>query len=218
MTYPAIWRTQEIVDSSSLLDEFEATFLSKVSPVLSDNDGWNGVTVFNGADINLLNQLPVLKGVLNKLAKDAVVGVTYFNLSPHSELHRHRDMNGNLLFGIIRLHIPIKTNFEALMEVQKKSYHLPLNSVWALDTSGLHALKNTSDQNRIHIVVDIKRAKSTSLFFPNWSLTVIFHLCSFVFIMVGKIVRDLFKQPKSLLKRITTAMHLLSKPKRDRSQ
>ena len=200
--YPAIWEIDLDFDALSLQHEFEAVYAEKLETVYESNDDWKGVTVFKAPSKLTLNGLPELEKLVTKLGKQNVIGISYFNLDQNSKLHEHRDMNGNLLFGIVRIHIPIKTNDEAFMIIERVKYQLPIGSAWALDTSGLHALANGSIDNRIHLVIDVKRASATQLLFPKWSLSVLLHLGAFVSIMVIKILRDLFLNPGSLYKRL----------------
>lgn len=200
--YPAIWQIDSLVNSSALLNEFERALKGQLHQVYSMNSDWTGITVLQGDKVDHLINLPVLVAFLEQFGRENILGVTYFNLAPHSVLHRHRDMNGNLLFGVMRLHIPLRTNPEAIMEVQKERYHLPVDTIWALDTSGLHAIENGGDQSRIHLVVDIKYGAATAKFFPALSLSVLLHLTIFVFIVGGKILRDIVTNPISLLARM----------------
>jgi hypothetical protein len=200
--YTAIFRSDETVDAAPLYEEFRRWPNAKLNPVYQGNVDWTGICVYSRGGENHLEQLPALRALVERLGRKHVTGVTYFNLAPRSQLHRHRDMYGNLLFGISRLHIPIKTNPLALMEVEKIAYHLGLNEIWCLDTSGLHALRNDSDENRIHIVIDVKRNAATEKFFPAWKFPVVLHLARFVVIMSWKIVRDLVTRPATLLNRI----------------
>lgn len=82
-----------------------------------------------GEKIVHLAELPRLAEFLNQFGRESVLSATYSNLAHHSALHRHRDMNGNLLFGVMRLHIPLQTNLKAIMEVQKRPYHMPTNTL-----------------------------------------------------------------------------------------
>lgn len=200
--YPAIFKTDETVDSQALLGEFLAWEHGGLNPIYGGNNGWTGVCVYAKGGVNRIAELPRLKSLVDRIGADQVVGVNYFNLEPRADLHRHRDMYGNLLFGVSRIHIPIKTNPGAIMEVERRPYHLGLNEMWCLDTSGLHALWNHSDENRIHVVIDVKRGPSTLKYFPAWSAAVAGHLAYFVLVMSGKVARDLLMRPGSILRRL----------------
>ncbi len=205
-SYPAIWKSETRVDSALLLEEFEAAMASQLQTVYPRNVDWTGVNVFQRNKTNHLNALPALESFLGQFGRENVLGVTYFNLAPNSALHRHRDMNGNLLFGVMRLHVPLKTNPQALMEVQKKFYHLPVDTLWALDTSGLHALQNGGDQNRIHLVIDVRYGASTAQYFPSFSISVVLHLAGFLLIVFVKVLRDILTQPGSVLFRLRSIL------------
>lgn len=210
--YPAVWQIDEVVDSEVLLREFNEAMSDQLKVIYPKNNDWTGISVLSGGGLNHLAKLPMLSSFLEQFGQKNVLGVTYFNLAPHSFLHRHRDMNGNLLFGVIRLHVPLQTNPDAIIEVQKRPIHMPINTIWALDTSGLHALQNRGDKNRIHLVVDIKYSKSTSKYFPDFSLAILLHVIFFIFIVVANIVRDIFVKPDSLIARLKTLyMRIFSK-------
>ena len=200
--YKAIFKTDEVVDALILHKEFSQWSKAELKVVYSDNPNWTGVCVYNKLGLNYLAELPALESLLTRLGLEHVTGVTYFNMAPKSTLHRHRDMHGNLLFGISRLHIPIKTNVQAILEVERKFYNLALNEIWCLDTSGLHAAWNNGEDNRIHMVIDVRRHRETEKYFPRWSPSVIIHLARFIVIVSLKVTRDIVYQPKSLLKRI----------------
>ena len=200
--YSAIWQVNLDFSSDLLLKEFMNAYPQNLDKVYSENENWKGVTVFKkGLDLSLSN-LPELKNVASQLGEENIVGINYFNLEANSSLHEHRDMNGNLLFGIVRIHIPLKTNEQAFMFIEKVKYHLSIGTAWALDTSGLHALSNGPVDNRIHLVIDIKRSPKTLKYFPKYTVSVVLHLCKFFFIVCLKVLRDLFANPRSLIKRL----------------
>ena len=200
--YPAIWEVELDFDVSLLLEEFTSAFSKNLRKVYAKNNDWKGVSVFKKGENLDLGNLPEVERVVSQIGKSNVMGIGYFNLETDSRLHEHRDMNGNLLFGIIRIHIPIKTNENAYLFVERVRYHLPLGTSWALDTSGRHALANGSISNRIHLVIDIKKSAETIKFFPRWTTSVVLHLINVIFVMSIKIVRDLFLNPNSLRKRL----------------
>lgn len=200
--YPAIWQVKLDFDAKLLLEEFINAYPQNLEKVYPENENWKGVTIFKkGESLNVLN-LPEVEKLVAQFGRCNVIGISYFNLEANSQLHEHRDMNGNLLFGIVRIHIPLKTNEKAFMLIEGVKYHLPIGSAWALDTSGLHALSNGPINNRIHLVIDIKKSSKTQQYFPRWSVTIVLHLCKFIFVMSIKIVRDLFSNPGSLIKRL----------------
>ena len=209
--YPAIWQIESEIDSSALLREFQLAVTGELHKIYPGNENWTGVTVLSRGRVDHTASLPLLRALLEQFGCDNVLGANYFNLAPHSSLHRHRDMNGNLLFGVMRLHIPLLTSPKAIMEVQKVAYHMPVNTLWALDTSGLHALDNSSDQNRIHLVIDVKYSPATAKFFPPLTVATMLHLAGFVVIVGAKVVRDLVTRPASLVGRFKTLLLRITK-------
>ncbi len=205
--YKAIFKSNESVNSELLLNEFYSWKDRELKQIYEKNKDWTGVCALNGMGINHLKDLPVLMRFIEYVGIENVLGINYFNLAPKSFLHPHRDMNGNLLFGVSRLHIPIKTNPKAIIEVEKIPYHLGLNEVWCLDTSGLHALKNDSNENRIHVVIDVRRCAGTIKYFPKWNLEVFLHLIKFCVIVLWKIARDSVIRPKSIISRLKELKH-----------
>ena len=199
--YPAIWQIDVEVDAASLLEEFLSVYADRYEKVYAKNDDWKGVTVFSkGSNLNL-DEFPELKKLVGNFGEKNIVGITYFNLAADSTLHEHRDMNGNLLFGILRVHVPLKTNDQAFMFIEREKCHLPVGTAWILDTSGLHALANGALGNRIHLVMDIKKGSKTLKHFPKYTASVVLHLLRFFFIVFSKVLRDIFANPKSLIKR-----------------
>jgi hypothetical protein len=90
-----------------------------------------------------------------------------------------------------------------------------LGEVWSLDTSGLHAAVNDGSEDRVHLVVDVRRGPDTEQYFPATTNAVRFHLVKFVVIMAGLLVRDVVTKPRSILARIPRVMRLVL-PKRPR--
>ena len=200
--YAAIWPINLKFDANALLEEFVCAYPQNFEKVYSGNENWKGVNVHKKGSTLVLEGLPELQKLVSQFGEKNVVGINYFNLETNSNLHEHRDMNGNLLFGVVRIHVPLKTNDEAFMYIERVRYQLPKGTAWALDTSGLHSLSNGSVDNRIHLVVDIKRSEETLKYFPKFTMFLVLHLAKFSLIMCVKLCRDLFKNPKSLINRI----------------
>lgn len=202
MKYTGIFKTSFQYDSFKLLDEFmrSRTFgcLAKVIP---DNDRWESISVYSKGEPLFPDDLLELNSLINRIGRDSVVAVGYFNLKARGTLHRHVDMNGNSLFGIIRLHLPIQTNSGAEMEMAGDWYHLQSNVAYSIDTSVRHALRNNSDEDRIHLVIDLKKSQESLKFFPKANVQLFLHWIRFSFILIAVMTRDLFVKPKSLLLR-----------------
>lgn len=58
--YPAIWRTETMVDSSALLSEFEDALRGRLQVVYPKNPNWTGITVLSPGKQSFLSELPNL--------------------------------------------------------------------------------------------------------------------------------------------------------------
>lgn len=200
--YSCIFDTGERVDSRPLYEEFLSVCADDLITAYEGQDAWTGVRVYDQVGADRLAELPRLSALLDTIGREHVTMVNYYNMAPRSVQHTHRDQSGNLLFGISRLHLPLKTNPDAFLEVEKRPYHLPVDELWALDTSGLHSAQNGGDEGRVHLVIDVKRAPDTEKYFPKTTMAVRFHLVKFVAIMGAMVARDVVTKPRTVLGRV----------------
>ena len=159
--YCPIFKTPETANSQALLAEFSAAMSNDFKKVYDPLDAWKGVRVFDLHGTNRIAELPELGKIVDKIGRQHIIMINYYNLEKRSRQHAHRDMFGNLLCGVSRLHIPLQTNPQAVLEIEKQAFHLGLNEVWCLDTSGLHAAYNDGTTDRIHLVIDVKKHADT---------------------------------------------------------
>ncbi|MDV3459082.1 aspartyl/asparaginyl beta-hydroxylase domain-containing protein [Sphingomonas sp. HF-S4] len=199
--YPCILRTGERVDADALYEEFHTICARDLTSAHQGQTAWSGVRIFDMVGADRVAELPLLTELLDRLGRHNVVMVNYYNMAPHSEQHEHRDQSGNLLFGISRIHIPLRTNASAVLRIERRDYHLPVGEVWAIDTSGRHAAVNGGELDRVHLVIDVKRAPETAFCFPRMTAAVYIHLAQFVAIMAWKLARDTVLQPRTIADR-----------------
>ena len=64
---------------------------------------------------------------------------------PKGCMSMHRDASP-------RIHIPVKTNKDCLMIIDKKCYNLEVGNCYFTDTTKYHTALNASRENRIHII------------------------------------------------------------------
>ena len=211
LNYPGIFKVEDfLVEPKELFGEFEKyshdhNFIN----FIKDKSDWTGLCVFDGDGRrtgnkkNLLKEFPALKGLTKKIGIKNIHTVWFLNLTSGARLHSHRDTFGNLLFGMMRVHIPIKSNPSCTLTIQNKDIFLPLGEVWSLDTSALHGAQNNSKEDRIHIVIDVKKSKETKKFFPELNLVTWLHIINFsCFVLPIKMLRGLLTQPKSLVRKV----------------
>lgn len=209
--YPGIFKIKDMtVDSVKLLKEFEKYSLKhNFISLIKDKGDWTGLCVYDGkgrrtgTTKNLLNEFPELKKVINQIGTKNVDTIWFLNLASGAQLHSHRDTFGNLIFGMMRVHIPIKTNKKSVLTIQKIDIHIPLGEVWSLDTSALHGASNASNHDRIHIVIDVTRGKETVKFFPQFNFSLFIHLLYFcILIIPSKLILGIMTKPERLLRKI----------------
>lgn len=207
--YKAIFKTDETVDAAPLLEEFERTMSQRLQVLYKGLDAWTGVTLYRRNGENELPQMPALSRLIEQIGLEHVAAVFFYKLKSGAQQHEHRDMQGNLLFGCSRVHIPLRTNPGAKLIIEGIPYHLPAGEVWCLDTSGRHAAVNSGEEDRIHLVIDVLRSPATERYFPprNWETRL--HLTKFVGIMGWKLTRDALSRPASLLGRARLITGLL---------
>ena len=87
--------------------------------------------------------------------------VRLMKLRAGTKIAKHTDkVDKDIKSGkIIRLHIPVVTNENVVMKSWLKSgiaeFHMSKGECWWLDVSLPHQVDNNSDEDRIHLVVDI---------------------------------------------------------------
>lgn len=105
---------------------------------------------------------PVLRPVLDKIreANPPVNGEDgYFiriiltRLSPHAWIGAHRD-RGETFIKSHRNHVAIVTNKGVEFEIAEQVRHLPAGEIWEINNRELHAVRNTGDDSRIHLILD----------------------------------------------------------------
>lgn len=80
-------------------------------------------------------------------------------ISPHRDLHPN-------WFNKVRVHVPVRTNDKVLFHVwetsnqlspqQRTEFHMAPGTCWIVDTWRTHAVTNFSDEDRIHLIVDLE--------------------------------------------------------------
>jgi hypothetical protein len=64
---------------------------------------------------------------------------------------------------MVRLHVPIMTNKLCVFLTEEGGCHMPADgSVFVLSTNRLHAIENLSDEDRIHIIMDVWDTKGVT--------------------------------------------------------
>lgn len=104
-------------------------------------------------DTELLEELEELNSIL-ELIPSKKGSVRLMKLEKDSFIKEHIDDSLEFEDGCVRLHIPLKTNKEALFFSDGKSFFMECGTCWYLDANRPHSVENRGDSERVHLVVD----------------------------------------------------------------
>lgn len=91
---------------------------------------------------------------LEDLVGGKVVRSEVINMLPNSRIRSHVDRS-DVLYLSRRFHIPIITNPNCTFTVEKEEFHLEQGNLYELNNRRYHSVKNDSDENRIHLIIDV---------------------------------------------------------------
>ena len=139
-----------------------------------DKDTWksyegmlNGmIHVFLGGGWNLLNK-PTMELIKNHVMPAysgcLPIKVQYAELPPGKTIEPHRD--GGILAEIHRLHVPLITHSGVKFFIENEQFFLEEGHLYELNNVKSHAVRNTSNVMRIHLLIDmIPKEKSDVLY------------------------------------------------------
>lgn len=73
-----------------------------------------------------------------------------------AEIGRHKD-KGELTSKTHRIHVPIVTNKDCIFTIEDSSRHLGAGEIWMIDNvDRFHSVVNNGQENRIHLIIDVK--------------------------------------------------------------
>lgn len=90
---------------------------------------------------------------LEKYKRGRIVRCILTKLKAHSTIPPHND-GGDSMINSKRHHIPVLTNPEIEFEVGGEQKHLQANEVWEINNLKVHAVRNYSEHDRIHLIAD----------------------------------------------------------------
>jgi hypothetical protein len=91
---------------------------------------------------------------LEKEYNGKVVRSELVNMFPNSRIRKHRDRS-NMLFLSRRIHIPIKTNDKTIFMVNEETENMAEGYIYEINNSKIHSVYNGSNENRIHLIIDV---------------------------------------------------------------
>lgn len=80
--------------------------------------------------------------------------VILVKLGSFSSIDKHKDY-GEYLIASRRNHIPITTNLNNTFTVDKDTISMKQGECWEINNSKTHSVQNNSNEDRIHLIVDI---------------------------------------------------------------
>ena len=89
-----------------------------------------------------------------ELASGKLIRAEFINMKPNSRIRTHKDRS-DILYVARRFHIPIKTNELVLFSSGDETKHLELGKLYELNNINYHSVVNSSDTNRIHLIIDV---------------------------------------------------------------
>jgi quercetin dioxygenase-like cupin family protein len=105
------------------------------------------------ADTALLAHCPAFREAVDSFACEKKA-VRLMALAPGAEIMPHRDRGGSLEDGLARLHIPIVTDPAVVFTLDGDEVHFSAGATWYMNANCLHAVRNGSARERVHLVLD----------------------------------------------------------------
>ena len=137
-----------ILDEIKSLPEYDDQLSLQVTKEGSGGEGQLAKLDFKEEDFNVFAyDLPYTNSVLSDLK---MYRSRLMNMPPKYCYSYHKDKSK-------RIHVPITTNSDCWIIVEKNIHHLPANgSHYIVDTTKMHTAVNASAEDRIHILGNIE--------------------------------------------------------------
>lgn len=103
---------------------------------------------------NAIEEIQYIYKNLESYVQGKVIRSEIINMSPNSSIRTHKD-RGDLLYLSRRFHIPIITNPMCTFTVDGKVFYLEEGNVYELNNRRYHSVQNSSNKNRIHLIIDV---------------------------------------------------------------
>jgi len=91
--------------------------------------------------------------LLNFYGRGTILRIIFTKLKKHKEILPHVD-SGEGLEKSKRIHIPIITNENVLFYVNGEEKNMKIGEMWEINNQRLHSVKNNSNHDRVHLIVD----------------------------------------------------------------
>ncbi|MBA9007933.1 aspartyl/asparaginyl beta-hydroxylase domain-containing protein [Thermomonospora cellulosilytica] len=150
------WRAQRPIGRDGLLPEPDVDW--RVLPLRSiggdpERTDPGGAGLDDFADTPWLDKAPHLREVIDAIPAP-VRGVRLMSLGSGATVHEHRDSRYGFPNGLLRLHVPIDTNPDAVVVIDRVPRHWDAGRLWFGDFRRPHYVANHGDRARVHMVID----------------------------------------------------------------
>lgn len=118
------------------------------------------------ADTATLDRCPYFREVLAAL-ECPLQAARLLKLHAGSSIHEHRDYRLGFEDGEIRIHIPIVTNPNVRFFLEGRLVEMRPGECWYINVNQRHRVENTSEIDRVHLVVDCEVNEWVRGLFPD---------------------------------------------------
>jgi hypothetical protein len=91
---------------------------------------------------------------VEQLAAGKLIRAEFISMKLKSRIRAHKDRS-DLLYLSRRFHVPIKTNPYVTFSAGADVRHLHFGRLYELNNINYHGVRNDSDENRIHLILDV---------------------------------------------------------------
>jgi hypothetical protein len=209
------------IDPSRMRTEYEAVVAQSSwrQQNLYMNPGWEGIALFSlsgrSDDLTLVRHTPVQRtpaGVLCPYICEEVLPqfgarwlrVAFYKLEAGKRIGEHRDLVHDGFHRVtVRIHLPVVTNEQVLMYVDRRAYYFAPGTAWYFDPTARHKVENNSNEDRIHLMADFlfERALCERLRTPTNQDRVRFAWMSARYYMTG-LVKPTYSRARRLRHRL----------------
>jgi SAM-dependent methyltransferase/uncharacterized protein YbaR (Trm112 family) len=180
---------------------------------LGQGTGWSQIQLLEPDGRGGEVQHPVMAScpAMHALAESfgaRVMAMTLARLEPGGGVHEHRDISGGVSMGVLRLHVPLRTDPGVEFVVDGVRVSMREGETWHLDTTYPHRVANHSQINRVHLIIDLEATPQLRELLPKPDLKDYLHRAEFGLIVVGKGLERAATNPKQLVEMATKFVRL----------
>jgi quercetin dioxygenase-like cupin family protein len=144
------WHWQTHYNARAHRGGWTSIALRSASGEPADIQAWEGAEF---TDTVLLERCAYFRELIASFACETKA-VRLMALAPGAEIKPHRDRGGSLEDGLARLHIPIVTDPAVVFTLDGEEVHFSAGATWYMNANCLHAVRNGSVRERVHLVLE----------------------------------------------------------------